>query len=824
MNDRLTGILLFSIGISMLAACQDKADKEIVFSLPAKPVTVEGHISQGTCVSPAGGTLSLNSLCYTKDGEPWYPVMGEMHYSRVPGESWDEEVLKMKASGVTVIATYVFWNHHEETEGKFVWSGDRDLRRFLQVCASHGMYVWLRIGPWCHGEARYGGFPDWLVNVEGGLRKENPKYLDYVKRFFGEIGKQTAGLRFKEGGPIIGVQIENEYGFADEAGLTHILHVKQLAVEAGLDVPYYTATGWPKSDLSQTELIPVWGGYPEAPWDARVTELPLSANYVFNALTNDPSIGSDLLGEQENATAWALQYPYSTAEMGGGNQVTYHRRPIITAEDVVAQSYVKVGSGANLMGYYMYHGGHNPMGERTTLQESRATGYPNDYTILNYDFFAPIGQWGQLRDSYNGFKVLHAFLNDYGTHLATTVPTFLDGEAPAPEDDKTPRLCVRSDGEGGYLFVNDYQRLLEMEPQQGLRIRIKRQDGTETAFPKLDVASGEQLIFPFNIDLNGHRLLYATAQPLYVLHNDTPTYVFFVQHRTGELAFTTDGTTAVSLDDKPVTEKDGIYTALCTPDKEHLIRLSGADGTTTDVLVLTGEQALHGWKLHQGDKELLAISSAGLTETDGTVTLRHVDNPSFELLTYPAGVQWQTADGKGQNEVQGLFNKVSVTLPGVSLQAGCQVETRPEAYVWATPRFPEDDRKADAPASCPGPQYFVNFRPVATSLYYRITTPALPEGISNAYLAVDYTGDTASMYLDGGLVADDYYTGEPMLFKLDGKNGGNEGKYLLQVIPFAPEVEVYLSPAARRKLEAAAQGVSDVRVLPVYETKLTISE
>ncbi len=821
MNYKLTGILLLSIGIGMLTACQAKADKEVVISLPAGPLLREGHISQGTCVSPAGDTLSLNSLYYIKDGKPWYPVMGEIHYTRVPRDSWDEEVLKMKASGVTVVATYVFWNHHEEIEGKYVWSGDRDLRRFLETCAADGLYVWLRIGPWCHGETRYGGFPDWLVNVEGGLRKENPKYLAFVKRFFTEIGKQTAGLRFKEGGPIIGVQIENEYGFGDEAGLTHILHLKRLAVEAGLDVPYYTATGWPKSDLTQTELIPVWGGYPEAPWDGRVTELPLSANYGFSSWANDPSIGTDLLGGQESAAASTLQYPFTTAEMGGGNQVTYHRRPLITAEDVVAQSYVKVGSGANMMGYYMYHGGHNPMGERTTLQESRATGYPNDYTILNYDFYAPVGEWGQVRASYNGLKVLHAFLNDYGGHLATTVPTFPEGVLPVPEDSVSLRFSVRSDGEGGYLFINNYQRLLKMEPQQGVHICIKRQDGTQTVFPKFDVASGEQLIFPFDIDLNGHRLAYATAQPLHVLHNDTPTYVFFTQNRTAELAFEATSTTAVSLDGVPVREKDGRYTALCTPDKEHLVRLASAAGTATDVLVLTGEQASHSWKLQAGNEEVLAISTAELTGADGTVTLRDVDNPRFELLTYPAKVAWQTDDGNAQNEVQGLFNAVSVVLPEVSLQAVCQVENHPEAFVPDRPLYPEDDRKTDAPATCPGPQYFVNFKPVETSLYYTVTMPALPQGISCAYLTVDYTGDTASMYRDGGLVADDYYTGEPMLFKLDGKNGAGEGKYLLQVIPFAPEVNVYLSPEAREKLEAAEQGVGDVRVLPVYEVKLS---
>lgn len=76
-----------------------------------------------------------------------------------------------------------FWNIHEEAEGQYDWKENKDLRRFIELCRKHDLHVWLRIGPWCHGEARYGGFPDWLVSIEGGTRKDNPVYLKYVQRF-----------------------------------------------------------------------------------------------------------------------------------------------------------------------------------------------------------------------------------------------------------------------------------------------------------------------------------------------------------------------------------------------------------------------------------------------------------------------------------------------------------------------------------------------------------------------------------------------------------------------------------------------------------------
>ena len=92
-------------------------------------------------------------------GKRVVPVMGEVHYSRIPADEWQREVRKMKDGGVTIIANYVFWNHVEEQEGIFDWSGQRDLRRFLEVCKAEGMPVVLRIGPFCHGEARCGGIP-----------------------------------------------------------------------------------------------------------------------------------------------------------------------------------------------------------------------------------------------------------------------------------------------------------------------------------------------------------------------------------------------------------------------------------------------------------------------------------------------------------------------------------------------------------------------------------------------------------------------------------------------------------------------------------------
>lgn len=822
MNHRFSKLLLICMGF--LSGMYAWAGNEYTVVLPENPLPLEGHLKQGTHISPSGRTFSLNSRYYTKDGRPWYPVMGEMHYARVPQTDWEESILKMKASGVTVIATYVFWNMHEEVENVYTWDGNRNLRHFLELCRKHDMYVWLRIGPWCHGEIRYGGFPDWLMPTEGGLRRDNPLYLKHVERFFAEIGKQAGGLFFKNEGPIIGVQIENEYRFNNKAGLNHLLNLKRIAIQSGMDAPYYTATGWPKSDLKQTELIPVWGGYPEAPWSSSVKELPLSRNFVFSSWANDPAVGADLLGKQDDTMAGGLQYPYSTAEMGGGNQITYHRRPIITSKDVVAQSYVKIGSGANMMGYYMYHGGSNPIGQHSTLQESKATKYPNDYPIINYDFNSPIGEYGQLKGSYYDLKVLHAFLNDFGAHLATTIPSFPDQHTLKPDDNETLRMSVRSHGNSGYVFINNYQRLLEMKDLKDIRIRIRQRDGSELLFPQLDIASGEQLIMPFNIDLNGHLLHYATVQPLYVLKNKIPTYVFLSHPGTAsELVFSADNLKKITLDGRKTKKAGGAYTLNCDSENEHLIQLTASDGKQTNVLLLTHEQARQSWKIQQGSEEFLCITSSQMIPSAEEITVRNVDKTQFEMRIYPANTRWKVEEGKSvKTKKQGEFLTVRFETPAVSLQATFAKVQNPESFVPLRPLLPEDNRRENVPATCPGPQYFVNFKPVPASLYYTIQAPQLPASMKKAYMLIDYTGDTGALYDKGALIADDYYWGGPMVYDLGRTRQQDNHEYLLQIIPFAPEVKIYLDPSVRKNLQLPLQGIRSVRILPVYDMKLRI--
>ena len=385
--------------------------------------------------NPQGIEITANQRYLTLAGQPWIPVMGEFHFSRYPRERWEEELLKMKAGGITVVATYIFWIHIEEIEGQFDWDGSRDLRAFIELCARHGLYAYPRIGPWAHGECRNGGFPDWLVKACGPeLRTNSPRYLAYVHRFYREISQQLQGLLWKDGGPVIGIQIENEL-------LNNGAHIRTLlhkARDLGLDVPIYTMTGWGPAEVPPgDEIIPVFGGYPDAFWDRQTAGWSRDSrkHYFYSNLRDDNTIGADLNKKSAAGDLSHLEhFPFGTCETGGGMQVAYHRRPVIQAEDVAALAAVKVGSGSNLQGYYMYHGGANPEGKLSTLQESQATGYWNDLPVINYDFQAPLGQYGQVRSSYHALRLLHSFLNDFGARLAPLPMT-----SPHPDTRQTGR-------------------------------------------------------------------------------------------------------------------------------------------------------------------------------------------------------------------------------------------------------------------------------------------------------------------------------------------------------------------------------------------------
>ncbi len=465
---------------------------------------------------PFGASVTWDRHSLMVDGRRVCPVMGEIHYSRIPADEWPAEVRKMKEGGVTLIATYVFWNHVEEQEGIFNWSGQRDLRRFLEVCKSEQMPVVLRVGPFCHGEVRCGGLPDWLWSLSpkgerGGksikLRSTDPHFLFYVERLYRQIFTQVQGLQWKDGGPVIAAQFDNEYRGSGD----YLMALKKIALGIGYDLPFYTRTGWPAltRPVPFGELLPLYGDYADGFWEKSTKEG--AGNYYkafnFKAFRSSTAIGTDLLGEQKAETAKGDDdYPYFTCELGGGMATAYHRRPYVYPEDAYSMAVVKLGSGSNLLGYYMYHGGTNPESMTgITLNETVHTlgTANNDLNVKSYDFQAPLGEFGQRGEHYYLLRKLHLFMHDWGEQLALMEASF-----PSPQDvrqgyDDSLRWAVREKDDAGFIFVNNYERLQPLTAKKDIQLKA-----CGITLPRLTIPAATVCIFPVNID----GIRYATGQ------------------------------------------------------------------------------------------------------------------------------------------------------------------------------------------------------------------------------------------------------------------------------------------------------------------------
>lgn len=673
--------------------------------------------------------------------------MGEIHYSRVPNGRWEEELYKMKAGGMDLVSAYTIWIHHEEVEGEWDFSGDRDLRKFLQTIKACGLHCILRIGPWAHGEVRNGGFPDWLMQKEkdGQLvtRTNDPEYLRYVREFYGKIAEQAKGLLLSDDGPVAMIQIENEYGHVGgrtgEEGEAHMRMLKKLAGEAGLEVPIYTATGW--GGAVTGGMLPVMGGYCEAPWDQRLTEIEPSGNYLFTEERNDHNIGSDH-GLGVGITFDMEQFPYLTAELGGGLQVTKHRRPVATGRDTEAMTLVKLGSGCNLLGYYMYHGGTNPEGKRTTLQESRETGYPNDLPVKNYDFNAPIREYGQLSDSYRRIRRLSLFLHDFGSDLAQ-MPYIPQPENPGkPEDRSALRTAVRCNPKtgAGFLFVNNYVRHYPMAEHPETALQAFGADGEEVyaEFGKQDIRDGDYFFYPFRMPLGEHAVLeHARAIPLCILRNaegEPDTYVFYT--------------------------KNGVDPDFC---------VSG-DASSVTILTLSEEEALHAQKIIRDGREFLVISKMDLYQReDGTIAglLRTEETATPEVRVYPSPEQeisgMEQADANPFRSCESVSNPVSCELTG-------NMET-------------ED----------------------GTDLVLPIHVEGIRKELEEALLILNYEGESAELYQDGRLVADSFYTGQSWEIGLKELAREQEADLIVVIHPLKEDAGMYLEKWPVMKNHAACR-------------------
>lgn len=815
-------LLLSASGLPMCATA-DAAFTIDARSPAAEPET--GYLEMGAeaaARAPDGRVLSVNSRFLAFDGEPWLPVMGEFHYSRFPEELWEDEILKMKAGGIQIVATYVIWIHHEEVKGQFDWTGRRNLRRFIELCGKHGMLFWLRIGPWAHAEVRNGGLPDWLL-AEGPTRVSDPGYLARVRTLYEEIGRQAEGLFWKDGGPVIGVQIENEYtNRGPNGGAAHISTLKRMAIESGIDAPVFTVTGWDHTVFPPQEVIPVFGGYPDEPWAGSRGELKPDTQgvYQFAPVGGNSGILQDVPSPTDPVQFG--RYPKFTAELGAGMQVTYHRRVAVSAEDITPIAITALGSGVTLLGYYMYHGGINPDGKLTTLQESFATDYPNDVPVKSYDFQAPLGEYGQPNASYRKLKVVHQFLRDFGGDLAPMTRTLPDIVPSGMDDTSTLRVSARTLGDRGFVFFNNYVRNHPLPLQRQVQVNLRLPSGS-LALPRrpVDVPSQTSFFWPVNMSLVGAELHYATAQPFARLVAGGRTWFFFTPTPgiEPEFVFAENTVAAIEAPAGAIVREGG--TAIVTglrPSTDAAILLRSRSGADTGIVLLPREVAENAWVLPFAGRERMILTQAAAFAHGETIHLRSRDATAFQFSVFPvlertpsASVPVETAGADG------MFASYRAAVAPV--QASVGLEPVHEAGLAKEVKLgPSVKWRGTAVAIVPDDSEF------ASAAAWRVKLPeALGQALRGVFLRIRYKGDIARLYAGDQLVDDSFYNGTPWEIGLSELGEALTGRELrIEVLPLRSDAPIYLPKGARPDFRGKSQiaTIETIEAVPEYEVTL----
>ncbi|MCU7552649.1 beta-galactosidase [Chitinophagaceae bacterium LB-8] len=733
-----------------------------------------GHLKLGG-KNNKGDSISVNNYYVSINNMPFIPVTGEFHFSRYPAQYWDESIKKMKAGGINTVATYVFWNLHEENEGKFNWSGDRDVRKFVELCAKNNLYTIVRLGPFCHGEIRNGGLPDWLLGKPLTVRSNDPLYLSYVEKLYNEIGKELQGLFYKDGGPIIGIQIENEYqhsaapwgltypeqphdmtaserdlgvtqegvGIAEgsnpysELGNDHMKVLKALSIKAGMDAPLFTATGWGNAAIIPNESIPVTAAYAYPFWTAKKD---LSPFFLFKDMHKDPDYAPVRYKTED--------YPAFPAELGSGIMSVYTRRPIAEHKSFDAMINRCLGSGANGIGYYMYHGGSTPKGEHYYFNDE-AYGLPK----ISYDFQAPIGEFGQVREGFHRLKLLHFFTNHFGELLAPMVTILPQNSSTLkPDNDTDLRYAVRTNGHAGFLFVNNFQDDMETTDKKNIQISINTGNGA-ILIPEsggFNLKGEENAIFPFNLDLNGVTLNYATAQLM--MKGDDPSnqyYVFFVPEGVSpEFSFAKESGVVIKNNSGSSIEQNAKrWLVKCSAKGVSEFKVSKG-GKHTKVLVVDKEFALKAFIVTINGMEHLIFSDAVVLQNGNSFEFLSKGKNNFDFTIYP------------RVQVKPTFNIGTLSALKSSPSFSSFTVTLPKAD------FPTQTRQI-------GQKKLV------------VQLPGqMQSSLNDIFLTVDYIGDTGMGFIDGELVADEFYKGIPWEIGLR--------KFLGQ--PAAKEMVFYFRP------------------------------
>jgi beta-galactosidase len=332
--------------------------------------------STTTAEQSSPGTFAASDGQFLLNGKPFQVISGEMHYARIPRAYWRDRFRMAKAMGLNAVTTYVFWNVHEPRPGVYDFSGNLDVAEFIREAQQEGLYVILRPGPYACAEWDFGGFPAWLLKDHSTVvRSRDPRFLAPAGRWIHRLGQELAPLQIGDGGPIILVQVENEYGsFGDHHAYMQAIH--KMFVDAGFTKSQlYTADGADQVPAGSLPDLPVginFGGNEAGAAQAEFAKLK-------KLRPNGPFLNSEF---------WDGWFDHWGSKHGVTNAAT---------EAANLDWMLRQGYSVSL---YMFHGGTS-FGWMNGANSDQRNYEPD---VTSYDYNAPLDESGRPTPKYFTFR------------------------------------------------------------------------------------------------------------------------------------------------------------------------------------------------------------------------------------------------------------------------------------------------------------------------------------------------------------------------------------------------------------------------------------
>lgn len=319
----------------------------------------------------------MSRLCYQGeqfllDQKPFRFLSGTIHYFRVTPDYWEDRLKKLRACGFNAVETYTCWNLHERQEGRFDFSGGLDVARFVQTAQKLGLYVILRPGPYICAEMDFGGLPSWLLNRPGlALRCNNPLFLQKVAAYYKQLFDRLRPYLGENGGNIIAVQVENEYGsYGNDKD--YLRAVAQIYRDNGVNEFFFTSDG-------PNQLMLGGGSLPE-----------------YLATANFGSHGKEHF---DTLRRFAPERPVMCTEFWNGWFDHWYEQHHRRESDETAQQLEQMLRDGGSVNLYMFHGG-------TNFGFTNGANHDGCYqpTVTSYDYDCPVSECGDLTEKYFAIK------------------------------------------------------------------------------------------------------------------------------------------------------------------------------------------------------------------------------------------------------------------------------------------------------------------------------------------------------------------------------------------------------------------------------------